>query len=531
MHNTFNIYKIKHNKLEQLLEKLRAAGLTEQKTLQPDHYSMKFFFSENIRGNDIWWWHTYREFFNENIREPKNTFHFGLLLCSHTEKPEEIYAVSLGKSHFYLSKFIQPDFGIQLAARMADENTILLKKSRYFSGTKKQEVSSYQSFQLGDYEPGESVEHLKLKASNKETWGDRNIIFADSIQMDIDKNPTELEAVFDLINYSISEQEIIHLPKLEPIESELADELDKILFASIKEMRGNVQVDEFYVYGVSICFSFHDYDYRISCKRANKGFHRIDVGNTLDIRDISEFINNHSDITNINDIRVQFKNDDQSAFTKDLKELLDHSVTHDNYQYFLKNGEWYKFNQTFMDYLKRSLEGIDTELKDELNEVEYLEWKSEKNRRIDAGEPVDDHITYREYYFNTKQCTKNGFTLLDRQLTQIQNINSGKKKKYKLEIADLFKNGEIISVKISEDNHHLIYNIEQSKDSIELIKRGVIDFNENLTTAALWFVFEDDIQKITDFHSIQFLLAIQSWQRLIRSLNLKPKIYISKHNK
>jgi hypothetical protein len=47
------------------------------------------------------------------------------------DNPKEIYAVSLGKSHFYLSKFIELDFGISLAIRMANEQSILLKKSRY----------------------------------------------------------------------------------------------------------------------------------------------------------------------------------------------------------------------------------------------------------------------------------------------------------------------------------------------------------------------------------------------------------------
>jgi uncharacterized protein (TIGR04141 family) len=517
--------------VDQLLEKLGAVGLAEQKTLQPGKYSMTFYYSEKIKGNEVWWWQIYREFFNENVKEPKNIFHFGILLCRNVEKPEEIYAVSLGKSHFYLSRFIYPDFGIQLAVRMADENTILLKKSRYFAGTKRQDVSSYQRFQLGSYEPGESVDHLKLKASNKEVWGDRNIIFADSIQMDMDRSPLDLSVIFDQIDANIAGQEIIHLPKLEPVADELVGELDRLLFASVKDMKGNVQIEEFYVYGVAICFSFHDYDYRLSCKKPGQaGFYRKDTRNTLEVSDISAFLNDHQDITDINEVRIQFRNDDKGAFTKDLKELLDLAIDLGGYQYFLKGGDWYKFNQTFMEYLKRSLDSIETELKNGLDEADYKQWKAEKERQIKAGELVDDNLTYRESYFNKKQCADNGFFLLDRQLTQIQALEQGKKK-YKVEIADLFKDGEIISVKIAEANHQLIYNIEQSKDAVELISRGVVQFNEELTTAALWFVFEDDIQRITQFNSIQFLLAIESWQKLVKSFNLKPKLYISKHNK
>ncbi len=529
MSTTYNIYKIKHEKIDQLLEKLDAVGLVEQKTQLTKKYSMTFYFSRNVRGNDIWWWEVYRDFFNDDINEPKNTFHYGVLLCRNTETPEEIYAVSLGKSHFYLSKFIHPDFGIHLAVRMADENTILLKKSRHFAGTKRQDVSSYQRFQLGNYEPGESVDHLKLKASNKEIWGDRNIIFADSIQMDINTSPIDLAAIFDQIKTTIEGRELIQLPKLEPAADSLIDELDRSLFASIKEMRANVNIEEFYIYGVAICFNFQNYSYRLSCKKFNQpGFHTKRLGNSVEISQIRDFLLENGDITNINELRIQFKSEDHGAFTKDLKEIIDVAIDYDGFQYFLKGGDWYKFNQTFMDYLKRSLHSIESEIKEDLDEDDYKRWKTDKERMIEAGEDLDDHLTYRESYFNKKQCIDSGFTLLDRQLTAIQSLEP-EKRKYKIEIADLFKEGEIISVKISETSQQLIYNIEQSKDSIELIKRGTIRFDEELTTASLWFVFEEAIERITQLNSIQFLLAIESWQKLIKSFNLKPKIYISRH--
>lgn len=527
MPNTYNIYKIKYQKLDQLKAKLNAVGLIEQKTITSKDYSNTFYFSEKIAGNEVWWWTTYRDFFNDNVIEPKNIFNFGMLLCQKTDNPESIYAVSLGKSHFYLSKFIQFDFGIDLAIRMADENSILLKKSRYFTGTKRQDVSSYQRFQIDSYEPGESVDHLKLKAADKEIWGERNIIFADSIQMDMDKNPLELSDVFQQIDTSFRGETIIHLPKLEAVAEDLAKELDNVLLACLKKGEGDVTVDEFHVYGVSICFSFHDYDYRISAKLKD-GYRRKHLGNTLEIRAISEFLAENDDIDDVNSITIQFQSDDTKSFTQDLKELLDFPVTHDDLQYFLKNGEWFIFNQTFIDYLKRSLDSIEIVIEEDLIEANFLTWQDEKSKKIAAQEEVDDKLTYREAYFNQKICNDRGFKLLDRQLIEIQSLEKGRRK-YKVEIADIFKDGEIISVKISKSNPELIYNIEQSRDSVELIKRNTIKFDEPITTASLWFVFERDITRITEFNSIQFLLAIESWHKLVKSFSLKPKIYISKH--
>lgn len=530
MQNTYNIYKIQHKKIDALKEKLAKVGLVEHKTVISKNYSLVFYFSETVNGNKIWWWDTYNSFFKENTPEPRNIFYYGALLCYKNSNPQNIYAVSLGKSHFYLSKFIVPDFGINLAVRMADETTILLKKGRHFSGIKRQDVSSYENFRLNSYEPGESVDHLKLKAKEKTIWGQRNIIFADSIQMDVDKNPQDLAEIFDQIDLHLEKKEVIQLPKLELVEDELVNDLDAALLKTLKAADGKVTIDEFSVYGVAICFNFHDYNYRLLAKIKGQSTAQKSIGNTFEIDDIKSFLDENPKIADINSIRVRFDNEDRSGFTKGLKEILDAPTNHNNHHYFLRNGSWYRFNQTFMEYLKKSLDEIIIEQKDDLDEDDFIAWKANKEKAIASGIIVDDKLLYRESYFNKKQCIEHGYELLDRQLTQIQSL-SKKRLPYKVEVADLYKNGEIISVKISEANHELIYNIEQSKDAIDLIMRKTIKFDSKIHTASLWFVFEDDINKITDVNSIQFLLAIESWQRLVKSSDLKPKIYISKHKK
>lgn len=527
MANTYNIYKVKSAKLDQLKEKLKSVGLVEQKTLEKDGYLKTFYFSEKVEGNEVWWWKTYRDFFNENIEEPKNIFNFAVLICQNNVDPEKIFAVSLGKSHFYLSKFIQLDFGIDLALHMADESSILLKKSRYFTGTKRQEVSSYQQFQVNNYEAGESVDHIKLKAADKTVWGSRNIIFADSIQMDMDKQPMHLPEIFKIIESSFNDDQIIHLPKLESANIDVSNDLDHQALTHLRDGEGSVGVDQFHVSGVSICFRFHDYDYVIKAKSGEGKLLSQQLGNTMDIEAVSKFLVENPEIDDINNVSVQFKNEDAGRFTKNLKELLDMPVLWGEQQYFLKNGEWFFFNQVFMDYLKRSLSGIDVILEEQLIETEFAAWQENKRANRKAG---DDKVDYREAYFNQKICSERGYTLLDRELTAIRSLEK-KKRNYQLEIADLYHKGEIISVKISKKKQELIYNIEQSKDSITLIKNNQIKFSKKLTSAAIWFVFEEDIKTITDVNSIQFLLAVEAWKKLVVGYALKPKIYISRHIK
>ncbi|NHB57600.1 TIGR04141 family sporadically distributed protein [Acinetobacter sp. 194] len=529
MINTYNIYSLKVEEFSGLLEKIKSVGLVEQKSQIYDNYEMTFYFSEKVEGNDIWWFETYKEFINVQGKTPKNIFHFGLLICKNEDNPNEIYAVSLGKSHFYLAKFIKPNFGITLAVRMGDEKTTILKKSRYFTGTKRHEVSSYENFNVNSYESGESVEHLKIKASNHEIWGDKNIIFADSIQLNVNKSPNELAQILNEISDTLNNEEIIKLPKLEPVTDV---DLIKVFDSKILSLLNQdfcIGVEEINISGVNISFRFNEHNYELIYKKDRRQLANLDLGNSLDDLRISEFIKTNG-VTDIDDLYLRFKIEDSGRFTQPLKEILDFYINHDGFHYFLKCGKWFKFNETFTEYLKKSLEQLEINFKQDLIECKYLDWKIAKETKIKEGEEIDNKITYREYYFNLTLCNNYGYELLDRQLKEIQSLNV-KAKKYKVEIADLYKDNEIISVKISENPQDLIYNIEQSKSSLELIKQGKISFDYNLESASLWLVLEKPISSIIEINSIQFLLALDSWKKHVEFFGLKPKIYISKHIK
>lgn len=529
MSNSYNIYRLKFEELNNLLKKIKSVGLVEQKTQVYDNYEMTFFFSENIEGNDVWWHETYKNFLNPQTNPPKNIFYFGLLICKNQDDPKEIYAVSLGKSHFYLSKFIESDFGISLAIRMANEQSILLKKSRYFTGTKRHDVSAYEKFNKDSYDSGESVEHLKLKASNTDVWGDKNIVFADSIQLDVSKEPSELPKILNDISDSMKDDEIIRLPKLDLVSDEiLINDLNSLLLNSIVNSEANVCIEEISISGINIIFRFNECNYELIFKQGRKEIAKLDIGNSLNIVEISSFVKENN-ISNLDEIKVKFKREESSQLTKDLKELLDFYIEYEEYNYFLKNGKWFKFNQNFMEYLKKSLVGIELVNADDLIEQEYLDWKSQKDNEIANGTSLDK-LTYREYYFNKKMSDDNGYELLDRQLEMIRALDPDGKK-YKIEVADLLKDNEIISVKISTKTQDLIYNIEQSKSSLELIKQNQISVNCELEAAALWIVYEKAISSIIEINSIQFLLALDSWKKRVQFFGLKPRVYISQHIK
>lgn len=531
MSNTYNIYRIKTSKMEDFLKKIKDVGLVEQKTIDSDDYEMVFFYSEYLEGSQIWWWKVYREFFNENLDEPLNYFYFALLIA--TRKNAEVsYLVSLGKSHFYLNRFIERDFGINVAIRMADEKSILLKKSRYFSGSKRQDISSYAKFVRDNYEPGESVEHLKIKALDSDLWGDRSIIFADSIQMTIEKTPLDLTSIFNQIEATLSEGLVIKLPKLEIVDDEdLIRQLDENLLGAILKRNADVGLSEFEVFGIEFCFRFLTYDYQIYVRGDDHSSKNSEVfSQSIEINDVIKFISSQENTPDLEKIKVRFLLDGKGRFTKGIKDILDYYIKKDDKTYFLRDGIWYSFNQVFIEFLKDSLGKIPLMHKEDLFESDYQRWLVEKKAQIDSGENVEDKIVYREYYFNKKMAAEQGYQLMDRELELIKSIEEDNKN-YKLEIADLYKDGEIIAVKISKDERELIYNIEQSKDALTLLMEKTVTTNKDIRKAVLWFVLEKDITRITELNSIQFLLAIETWRKVVINYKLEPAIYISKHVK
>lgn len=526
----YNIYRISKEKLELLETELHKFGLVKQKTKSSNKFDSTFYFSENQKGNDVWWISTYKMFLNNQKSIPKNIFHYGLLISKPKSKTNKhAFLVSLGKSHFYLGKFIERDFGINLAVRVADEETTLLKKSTYFSSIKTGEMSSYKKFIKDNYEPGESVDHLKIKAKNANEWGDKNIIFSDSIQVSADIPPDLIETLLDRIERNMKKGEIISLPKLEPVKnSNIINKLDKNLLTSIKKGSAGFSLSEFEVVGGNIAVISDNFNYCIYTKAGRGAEKNIkELGNNLDRNDIVNYVASLDKCIPIEDIKIKSSHEVNGKKSNPLKESMEFSVTLNSQQFLLRHGSWFSFNNTFMQYLKNSIDRIPCEIKDALIEREFKEWQEKQKE-----DSEDNKVTYREFYFNNKLCTLYKYDLLDRKTESVTSVNS-KSPSYKVEVADLYdkNSGEIIALKISDDISALIYNITQSLTSVELHMKANLANKMKIKKASLWFVLSKKREKITDINSINLLLSLENWKKRVSSLGLEVKIYISHHDK
>jgi uncharacterized protein (TIGR04141 family) len=322
---------------------------------------------------------------------------------------------------------------------------------------------------------------------------------------------------------------IIRLPRLEIIKDEyICRSLDDCLKEKIKNLQSDVKIEEFTVYGIEFVFNFMNYKYEIyywDREQKTKENKKI-IEKEIEIKDIQRFIDELNDDFDINQLKIRFLLEGKGKFTKPIKELIDCHIDDDNGSYFLKNGEWYYFNELFREYLKLSINNIEHRIGENLDENEYQRWKEIKEDRIARNETVENKLIYREYYFNKKQHEENGYELLDREMNEIKSILE-ERKNYKIEMADLFKDNVLWAVKIGNNIQSMIYNIEQSKDICELLARKEVDTDKTIEYFGLWFVLKNNITNISDVNSLQLLLAIESWKRKIEMHNYKPIIKIS----
>ena len=112
-----NIFKIPKDKVADLKVKFELLGLENINSTEQNGWKANFYFSKDIDPIQIPWVSTYKDFFTED--KPENKIFFCAYLW---ENEKYCFALSYGKSHFYLRQFCDHDFGIHIAKKILDKN-------------------------------------------------------------------------------------------------------------------------------------------------------------------------------------------------------------------------------------------------------------------------------------------------------------------------------------------------------------------------------------------------------------------------
>ncbi|MBI5417210.1 TIGR04141 family sporadically distributed protein [Candidatus Poribacteria bacterium] len=491
----FNLYKIIPNQKNALITKLESVGLKKTCSKNYNGFTLEFYFSNKPDLIDIWWVDVYKDFLS-NMAIPKNEIYFATLLIYNSSI---VYAVSLGKSHFYLKNFCDLDFGLNLAERIIDETNLKIKNSKFYKSRKNKIITTYQKGSEIDFDSGESMHYIKAKTIDETTWG-QTASFGHSAQFSLEIQPNELPLFINKIEEMLKLPIKIKLPKVVAVQDqEMINKLDHLLAEALVPSESNisgVNLEEITLSGVDFIFPEQN-KYSLYIKGNRDSQTKKD---DLTLEKFRKFVlDKNIDLKKqLNLIMVKVYNEYGRNFSKPVKEFLD--FVEEKERFCLIDGRWHQFNQSYIDFLK--------------NEVDKIEIE----KKADVSEKTEDE-------FN-KNRIQDGYINCDKVLETIE-------KKYKVEKLDLYKDKSLLFVKIG-DPRKMNYNIDQSTNVIKLLQNNqskikIDDTEKEITTICLWLIFDrrTKIEKLSDTNSLIFHMKLIDWKKIVQNAGYKPVIYIS----
>jgi uncharacterized protein (TIGR04141 family) len=482
MANKYNIYKIPIDRKVALIEKLESVGLKKVNSNTSNDFNCDFFLSNSPDPVDIWWIDLYKDFIGENNGEFKNYLYFGVYLIYNNEI---LYGVSLGKSHFYLQSYCDMDFGLNFAARVINAETIKLKNSKYFKSKKSKTITTYSEDQLS-YDSAESIYMLKASPEDKDTWGEI-VSCGRSIQICVKNNPLELTEIISKIEATLLEPIKVNIPMVMPVKNpDEIDILDGKLFNSlIQTTDAIIAIDEVQTIGVTFVFAGQD-NYQIFLAKSNLKSSVLGELNISDIRNFFSANNINSDqfsLINVRVIREEGRN-----YSVPIKKVLDYIDPNENY--CLIEGEWNKFNEAYIEYLEKSVNEIDLEVHN-------------KDLDFNSGEI--------EEKFNKRMSNEFGYKYMDKVLEDI-------KGKYKIELMDLYENGNLFFVK-KGTTQKSSYCVDQAVNALRYLTSnevsGLMSQNEmQLNKITVWLLLHrKPVSKLSELGSLILLMKLSELRR------------------
>lgn len=508
-----NIYQIRPDKIDEMYAKFAQVGLVRQRSVIVAGFTLTFFFSERPDEGKVWWVSTYRDLFeNVDEMEIRNRSYYAALVA---DRNGLYYAISLGKSHFYIQKYCYFDFGINVGTRVLAEDGVLIKNARRFGGLKKKALITYRGSSPLDIESGEAVEYLRGKTEDESIWG-KKANFGISAQFSIKALiPSQIPPLLDQIETALRDNPHFSIPQTYEIKDK--DEIRSLDVELVDEILGNegsVSLEEMTISGIDFIF-LGDFQYTIIGLTNNVPIsHDMKIGELLEAIRLAGYTFN---VLSLNEIRIKGEAEDGRGFTKGLKEILDYT---DDEWHYLREGKWFLFNQNYKDGLVSQVDSLEIESIEgtDYSETDFETWLSTI--------PEEERTKwYAEKYFNEKVASQHGFISFDRDIQS----DSG----YRIEYCDLLKNDCLYFVKIGNPQK-LSYVLDQSLVSLRLLVKNkgrvMLGGQEYRPKQyALWLILNRHrrIEKISEIKSIIFMQKVSDWMREVRNANMQPRVIVS----
>lgn len=493
-----NIFKIPKDSISDLKLKFESVGLEVIHSSTHGRWKTNFYFSKDIDSKKIPWVEEYADLFSND--RPKNLIYFAAYLW---ESDNCCFAISYGKSHFYIRQHCDHDFGTEIAKRVVNKEDVRQKSTKKFAGKKKKEIRSYTKNTKLDIESGESVDYLQasILEEQKDNFG-KTGKFGSSVSLNPEIEREQLEDFLDNLTKLAESKELFVLPRTMIIDGlpETVSYEEKL----IKEVKGIKDSADFTANShdlVGVDFVFSGQEKYVFYWKGNPS----EELDELSIEQLKGFISEYSiPDDQILNIKVKVKKEDANEFSRTLKESIDYIV--DGQNVILSQGRWMRFNEDYLDQLDEYINSIDLE-KVEDNFIE---------------------ISGTEGDFNT-ELKKHGYDVADKDFSKIK-VKSGTL----VEAWDIKKDDTVYAVKFGTAQK-LGYVCDQASNTLELIskKANTKKLDQTFGIYCIWIGIENKTipTKVSEINSVILKQKIESWARKCLELGITPKIKISKHSK
>lgn len=491
-----NVFAIPVGDAALLRAKLESTGMSILKAVQQDGWVGDFYYSPDENPKESSWVAPYRTYFAD-LPIPETHSPFAVFLFS---KDERAYALSYGKSHFYVRPYCDYDFGVELAKRIAQADDTRLTASKRFSGRQRKTIRSYSNETRLSVESGESVDYVQAAILDdlSETFGSVGK-FGTSAQLTLDISADDIGTLLTQIDFQLENEPRFSMPRTTLITDDLeVARLDQHLLDQLQDEPGTTAFTQnsYDLYGVDFVFGSTGH-YTMKYARRSQ-----DV-DQLTILELKKFIAAH-DIPRdrILDIKIVHHQDDGPTYANELKRDLDFIA--DDERVVLTGGRWMVFNQDYLDFLD-----------------EYL-----RTIQVEPTEPSLLETTLTEGDFNCSPgLAQAGYELADKDFSIFKT-----RSKTPIEAWDLKRGKTVYAVKFGTAQK-LGYVCDQAMTVLELLrnKAGVREIPE-FDSYCLWLGYRGQQlpDSIADTGSIILKQKVEAWARATEALGLTPLLKLSR---
>ena len=523
----YNIYKIPVEKVEDFCDflidrKYEEIPLKEALIVNPSGFSFKLLFcdKDNKKGSP---WVSLLSSCSEWDLSQNLKIYGAALVC---QSETSCYVVSYGNAHFYLSDYCDYNFGIKIAERLINLDSVKAQQNVSHGGKLSKTHIDYLSNSTLSYRGGEIPTYIKGESINEAIWG-KSINCGTSAQFKWEEEPLELGEKLAELDRVYNSESTVSLPRLIALDTdndaEKIDELFSVLANAIANYDDSlrnttlINVPSFYMVGTKLIQN-DSIRFKMSCNRKNKQY-----DGELSIDAIKSFLEEKElDITEcIRSIKlsVEYGNDQWTPY----KPLIDYLefVTENNF--CLRNGKWCVFNNSYIEQVHR-----------DVGKVAFTNhsgdaWKFDKNDLITyarANNIYEDKEKqpYETYYNHKLTELLQGVMIHPTTVPVDENAN----RRYRYEICDVVVNSQMYFVKIGAPAD-FAYAVDQAMFTLSKIQNGYgkikLPTDEEMEPTEFHLVLVCDnritlINEWKDVYSINFLIHLSELKQSLNSMNI-----------